>query len=538
RGESTKEAIFLPVLRDVGTFLQLGGFSVIGSYFDLGSESDAVFYVALVNDASSSQRKLHFDVTSFMHSYFTTAFEAKGKNKSEIVGMGLRAMADGADDAAQVTVGDMLLAYYEGQEYVEKALSFYQLSAQQGNVYAMSRLARRYFHGDGVKKDPERALNELARAAEKGFAGAEIQLAQLYDVGILVDANEPTRDALLESAGKKIGEAEVYSTLASLYQDNEGFSENDERAFFWTGRAANLGHASAIHLQALMWEFGIGTPKDEKRAVAGYQRAANLGNAAAMASVGRTYREGAAVEKSEKLAFEWFQKAEQAGSGYAAYELSSYYFDGQLVEKNANRGLALVRTAADRGYAEAMCRLGYLLPKTTTAQREEAFQWYLKGARRGQGWCAYNLGWEFSTGKNVPRSDTTAFQWFSIAADRGYIPAFATVGWMLKLGEGTPVNYAKALEYLKKGAEAKHPLAITNLASMYYEGLGVARDYVMAFQLYAQAAEAKDRIAQRMLGRMYRDGLGVTADLALAKTWLQRAADQGDNYAQNDLRQL
>lgn len=59
-------------------------------------------------------------------------------------------------------------------------------AAQNGDPRAQFELGRRYFHGDGVERDPERAAHWLHRASSRGHFVARIYLNEL-----IVEADAP-----------------------------------------------------------------------------------------------------------------------------------------------------------------------------------------------------------------------------------------------------------------------------------------------------------------------------------------------------------
>lgn len=57
------------------------------------------------------------------------------------------------------------------------------------------------------------------------------------------------------------------SALGSCYQQGIGVEKNEEMAFYYIEKAANLGHLLAIELLARYYLNGYGVEKDEKNLI-------------------------------------------------------------------------------------------------------------------------------------------------------------------------------------------------------------------------------------------------------------------------------
>ena len=66
------------------------------------------------------------------------------------------------------------------------------------------------------------------------------------------------------------------------------------------------------------------------------------------------YLFGQGIKENARAAFRWFERAAAAGDVTAKYMIGVCVFDGRGARKNANRGLALLRTAAAAGSGDAM----------------------------------------------------------------------------------------------------------------------------------------------------------------------------------------
>ena len=89
-----------------------------------------------------------------------------------------------------------------GPSYKKKALSWFERSADRGDVLAKFTLALMYLTGSGVSKDVEKAMEYLIEAAQAGHDHSQFLLGILYKTGIIkgVNKNETLGNAWLEES--------------------------------------------------------------------------------------------------------------------------------------------------------------------------------------------------------------------------------------------------------------------------------------------------------------------------------------------------
>ena len=153
--------------------------------------------------------------------------------------------------------------------------------ARGGNPEAQTKLGARYNLGDGVPKNPGRAMEWYQRAAEQGDATAQNNLAVFYDRGEVVP-----RD------------------LA--------------KAAYWYRKAADQGAPIAQYNLAVVYRLGFGLPKDDNQAANWFTAAAVQGQANAQALLGILYLRGEGVAKDNVLAYAWLNLAAAQGYDVAA----------------------------------------------------------------------------------------------------------------------------------------------------------------------------------------------------------------------------
>ncbi len=95
-------------------------------------------------------------------------------------------------------------------------------------------------------------------------------------------------------------------------------------------------------------------------------------------------------------------------------------------------------------------------------------------AKDGEADAQQELGYMYSSGKDVPKDDAKAFELFGKAASQGEPFAQRNLGVYFEQGWGTPKDDAKAFEWYRRAALQGHPQAQYDLARMYADGTAIA----------------------------------------------------------------
>jgi TPR repeat protein len=131
-----------------------------------------------------------------------------------------------------------------------------------------------------ISGDPEahrESVKLLRRAAEQGYAGAQVLLGSRYD-------------------------------------DGKGVDKHAIEAAKWYRRAAEQGHSKGQWLVGDAYAFGEGVPKNLVEAAKWYRRAAEQGVQFAQHNLGVMYFSGEGVPQDYVLAYLWFNLAAAAGN--------------------------------------------------------------------------------------------------------------------------------------------------------------------------------------------------------------------------------
>ena len=194
--------------------------------------------------------------------------------------------------------------------------------AETGNAKAQGQLARLYFRGEGVAKDPKQSANWARKAADQGDANGQNLL------GIFIAHGEA------------------------------GFNKDEAEGAKWFTKAAEQGLATAqYNLGAAYWE-GRGVKEDSAIAESWVRKAAEQGHAEAQFVVGMYMSRNEVSETDFDKLSEWLRKSAEQGFAPAQKQLGDFY-SFAVTKEMYDRAYALeeiVQLAAWAGIAKAMPR--------------------------------------------------------------------------------------------------------------------------------------------------------------------------------------
>ncbi|WP_319585718.1 tetratricopeptide repeat protein [uncultured Desulfobulbus sp.] len=129
---------------------------------------------------------------------------------------------------------------------VTQPLSFYEVleKAEQGNAQAEYLLGRRYYFGEGVTQDREKAAQWHTKAADQGHATAQYVLGLLYSTGDGVHQDKKKAVGwITRAAGQGLAEAQF--ALGMMYQTGEDVPQDTQKASELISKAAAQGSEEA-----------------------------------------------------------------------------------------------------------------------------------------------------------------------------------------------------------------------------------------------------------------------------------------------------
>lgn len=106
------------------------------------------------------------------------------------------------------------------------------------------------------------------------------------------------------------GEVLAQNFLGECYGQHKYYPES----FYWTYKAAEQGHTTALYNLSIKYAYGKGVAQDIDEANRWLRKAAEAGYSDAQFSLGRKYANGDGVEKDTNEALKWLRKAAEDGN--------------------------------------------------------------------------------------------------------------------------------------------------------------------------------------------------------------------------------
>lgn len=182
---------------------------------------------------------------------------------------------------------------------------------------------------------------------------------------------------------------------------------------------------------------------------------------------------------------------------------------------NDAEGIALIRSAADEGHAEAQAYLSTLHEAGIFVERdsEASFRWAEKAAAQKHPGAMVKLAFAHLHGQGVAPDPVKARTLLEEAAGLGDVDAMANLGAMYGRGDGVPRDDVVSSGWYRKAAELGSQHGIWGIANMYARGHGVPEDpgecYFWARQLdpgrYPKAQSMQAYCAGKLSARLKRE---------------------------------
>jgi TPR repeat protein len=163
-------------------------------------------------------------------------------------------------------VGDCYNQGLNGVEQDEqKALEYYNLSANQGHHLAYVKLGRIYQSGNTVvDKNPTTAVSYFKRATDGGDVLGQYYLAYCHSIGSGVQKDPEEAVRLYESSTGK-GCMLSANNLAFCYLKGDGVQQDLARGFHFLRIAATNGNTCATYNLGRCYESGKGCIQNLER---------------------------------------------------------------------------------------------------------------------------------------------------------------------------------------------------------------------------------------------------------------------------------
>jgi TPR repeat protein len=280
-------------------------------------------------------------------------------------------------------------------QWCEKAAEGLAALVDKGDVEAQLALAWMLQEGMGKVQDHKRALDLYQEAADTEYGPAENQLGVVYRDGRAGEKNAAEAAKYLQRAAEH-GYAEAQVNLGELTDDYTGHKAAQKdfvRSKMWYDKAAEQGHGRGLYRLGLIQLDGKGVLKNPAEAVKYFKLALNAGTEDFLKGVlndlGYVYEKGQGVKADATEAMKNYKLAADLGSMEAQYNLGAISLEKNN-EKDAYKWFVM---AAKQGHALAQNNLGafHAQGKTVKKNLDEAEKWFLMAAQQGDATAAENL---------------------------------------------------------------------------------------------------------------------------------------------------
>lgn len=290
----------------------------------------------------------------------------------------LQAGADKGDAHSQYLLG--LVFNWLGESdraspmnvFYREAARLFSQAAGQNYPPAQHMLGMAYFDGKGVADDQDQGLSWLDKAAELGYAPAQVALGGWYD------GSHSRRDPALaklwyeRARAKRNWYGKAYFIEEEIIASAPGKRDLPVRE--WDARDQ--------YVMARAYEKGAGVPADPEQAVAWYRLAASGLLVPAQRRLGMAYLLGRGVTADAAEAYTWLSLAAEQDDAEAEGALGYLYATGQGVSSDEARAVFYYEKAADEGVVMAQEGLAvmYRDGRGVKKDRAEALKWFEKAA--------------------------------------------------------------------------------------------------------------------------------------------------------------
>ncbi len=194
-----------------------------------------------------------------------------------------------------------------------KALTFEQRLrlAEEGDAEAQNQVAVSFLEGMGVERDLERAIFWFQESADRDHSPALYNLGILYQEGKFVAQDHERAFGYFLNAGRR-GLPEAQMSLGWLYEGGLGTVKDLSEAVYWYQRAATYGKAA--DRSRSYYEKNLLGHRDQQYL---------YGNMDAQFLLGKLFEEGnEEVAPDLEMAVEWYEDAAVRGDGASASRLA------------------------------------------------------------------------------------------------------------------------------------------------------------------------------------------------------------------------
>jgi len=410
----------------------------------------------------------------------------------------------------------------------EAQLQLLSVAADRQDPKALFKLANWYLSGNKVKKDENKGVELLTRAAELGHSDAQLDLGFYYGMGQLgleQDYNTAYQ-WYLKSANQSNPIA--LSNLGIFFRDGTAVQQDIVAAESYFQKSIAAGNEKAFCYLGDLYRDNSERYSIEK-AIESYKNGADVGQSSCQYSLGETYKESL---QNYAESIKWYLKAGESGDNRGYFSLALLYDDGTKVSQNYSKAIEYYQLAAEAGHDSALSNLGYMYEagKGVASNNQKALEYYLKAEELKNDQGINNLATFYLEGIVVDQDKAKALSLYKEAAALGNDYALNNLGKMYRDGNGVQVNHKIALDYFIRASKEGFISSYENAGIMYFKGQGAEKSLDKAIKYLSVSSAKGYAVSSYYLGDAYFTD-GELQDLDKAIEYLTLSTEQGDKDA-------
>lgn len=456
-----------------------------------------------------------------------------------------RKAADQGLAEAQALYAYLISSGVTDQEVLDEALQWYDKAIALDSAQAYMGKGLLLLRLGNTQEEYAEAAKVLEIAAERKMGTAIQKLAVMYQTGQGVPVNLE-RAAELYKEAAELGIRESQALYGVALKNGQGVEQNFIQAETWLRKAALAGDVeAAVVLADMNGQGNDDIPPNYTEAARWYAFAAEKGHAAATRALGLLYLRGLGIPKSIEKGIDLLKVAAERGDNVATVSLGDIAI--QLPESNLQIEDVIkdyLLPSAKQGNPVIMFNLAVALLRSNTVnpdpEKEKQAREWLKKSVPDFIPARYWYGRMLIQGAGGEQDSEGGYEWIASAANEGILDA--QILWANILLESKSDNREalakEAVKFYHMAADQGSVPAMFSLGAVYGGGNNLEPDRVKAQEWFTKAAEQGHAKAQLMLGRYLAQGLAGETNLKKARYWFDIAFKSGESEAEIELKRL
>lgn len=277
------------------------------------------------------------------------------------------------------------MSSYVSEEMQKEDNEILLKGTQMGNVKCMNQLAHAYHKGIGRVADLTKAFSLWKKTADMGDAEGLYYMGVFYGAGDVVSQDYNISTQYLQKSAD-LGYAEALYQLGVYKMHGFGCHANWKEALKFCEAAANKGCADAANEAGYIYDRGEhGVKKDDEKAFEWFLKAAELNHTEAIRYVIRAYHDGIVEDEDGEEYLYWVEKGFELDIPEVYLQVGFYLFQ----EKEYENAFPALAAASEKGLIVANHILALMLIKGLGVEQDvdEAIDYLTQGAYEGDESC-------------------------------------------------------------------------------------------------------------------------------------------------------